>query len=71
MKKIVLGALFLSILHSVLFYGQDFGVSVVLFVIPMLLLIIYSLQSKNKVKNAKAFILRLFIYLYFILVSFK
>lgn len=57
MKKIVLGALFLSILHSVLFYGQDFGVSVVLFVIPMLLLIIYSLQSKNKVKNAKAFIL--------------
>lgn len=57
MKKIVLGALFLSILHSVLFYGQDFGVSVVLFVVPMLLLIIYSLQSKNKVKNAKAFIL--------------
>ena len=57
MKKIVLGALFLSILHSVLFYGQDFGVSVVLFVIPMLLLIIYSLQSKNKVKNSKAFIL--------------
>lgn len=57
MKKIVLGALFLSILHSVLFYGQDFGVSVVLFVIPMLILIIYSLQSKNKVKNAKAFIL--------------
>lgn len=57
MKKIVLGALFLSILHSILFYGQDFGISVVLFVIPMLLLIIYSLQSKNKVKNAKAFIL--------------
>lgn len=57
MKKIVLGALFLSILHSILFYGQDFGVSVVLFVLPMLLLIIYSLHSKNKVKNAKAFIL--------------
>ena len=57
MKKIVLGALFLSILHSILFYGQDFGVSVVLFVLPMLLLIMYSLYSKNKVKNAKAFIL--------------
>lgn len=55
MKKIVIGALFLSILHSVLFYGQDFGVSVVLFTLPMLLLIIYSLVSKNKVKNEKAF----------------
>ena len=55
MKKIVIGAIFLSILHSILFYGQDFGVSVVLFTLPMLLLIIYSLVSKNKVKNEKAF----------------
>lgn len=40
-----------------MFYGQDWGVSVVLFVLPMLLLIIYALISKNKVKNAKAFLL--------------
>ena len=57
MKKIVVGALVLAILHSILFYGQGFGVSVVLFTIPTLLLIIYSLYSKNKVKNAKAFLL--------------
>ena len=51
MKKIVIGALILSILHSILFYGQDLGISVVLFVVPMLIFISYTLISKNKVKN--------------------
>lgn len=57
MKKIVIGALILSILHSILFYGQDLGISVVLFVVPMLIFISYTLISKNKVKNKKAFFL--------------
>ena len=57
MKKIVLGVIALSILHSILFYAQDFGVSVVLFTIPGILLIIYSLKSRNKAKNPKAFFL--------------
>ena len=57
MKKIVLGVIALSILHSILFYAQDFGVSVVLFTICAMILIIYSLTSKNKVKNSKAFLL--------------
>ncbi len=54
-KKIVIGALILSILHSILFYGQDLGISVVLFVVPMLIFISYTLISKNKVKNKSFF----------------
>lgn len=57
MKKIVLGAVALGILHSILFYAQDWGVSVVLFTICALLLIVYSLKDRNKVKNSKAFFL--------------
>ena len=57
MKKIVLGVVALSILHSILCYAQDWGVSVVLFTISALLLIVYSLNSRNKVKNSKAFFL--------------
>jgi len=57
MKKIVLGVVALSILHSILFFAQDWGVSVVLFTIAGLLLIVYSLKNRNKVKNYKAFFL--------------
>lgn len=57
MKKIVLGVVALSILHSILFYAQEWGVSVVLFTISALSLIIYSLKSRNKVKKSKAFFL--------------
>ena len=57
MKKIVIGVIAISILHSILFYAQDWGISVVLFTTAMLGLIIYSLVSKNKVKNPKAFLL--------------
>lgn len=57
MKKIVLGVIALSIVHSILFWGQNLGVSVVLFTICELLLIVYSLKNKNKVKNSKAFLL--------------
>lgn len=57
MKKIAIGVLAIAILHSILFYGQKFGVSMILFVIPTLSLIIYTLISKRKVKNMKAFVL--------------
>lgn len=55
MKKIAIGVLAIAILHSILFYGQEFGVSVVLFTIPLLALIIYALVSKKKAKNKMAF----------------
>lgn len=54
MRKVVLGSLFLSILHSILFYGQDLGVSVLLFAIPSVFLLIAMLKKHNKVKNTKA-----------------
>ena len=57
MKKIVLGVIAISILHSILFFAQDLGISVVLFTVAMMGLIIYSLIVKNKVKNSKAFLL--------------
>ena len=57
MKKIVFAVVAISILHSILFFGQDWGVSVVLFTISLLALIVYSLQNRNKVKNSKAFLL--------------
>ena len=57
MKKIVLGVIAISILHSILFFAQDWGISVVLFTVAMMGLITYSLISKNKVKNSKAFLL--------------
>lgn len=54
MRKIVLGSLFLSVLHSILFYGQNLGVSVLLFAIPSVFLLIGMLKKHNKVKNTKA-----------------
>ena len=57
MKKIVIGVIAISILHSILFFAQDWGISVVLFTVAMMGLITYSLISKNKAKNSKAFLL--------------
>ena len=57
MKKIVLGAIAVSILHSILFFAQDWGISVVVFTVAIMGLIIYSLSNRNKVKNPKAFFL--------------
>ncbi len=54
MRKIIIGSIFLSILHSVLFYGQDLGISVLLFAIPSVFLLVIMLKRHNKVKNEKA-----------------
>lgn len=54
MRKAVYGSLFLSILHSILFFGQDLGISVLLFAIPTVFLLIMMLKKHNKIKNEKA-----------------
>lgn len=57
MKKVFIGSFALAILHSILFYGQDLGISVMLFIIPMLFFIIDILAEKGKIKNTKALLL--------------
>lgn len=51
MIKFILIALFLSIWHSILFFHHEMGLSVVLFVLPLLLFIIYVLKKEDKIEN--------------------
>lgn len=53
MKKILCGSLLLSILMSILFWHKSPGISVIIFIIPLILLILYSLRQKQKIKNKK------------------
>lgn len=57
MKKAVIGSLILSILHSILFYGQDLGVSVLLFMVASVFLLMAFLKKHDKVKDANALFL--------------
>lgn len=54
MKKAVWGSLALAVLHSILFYGQSFGISVLLFTVVSVFLLIAFLQKCGKVKNKNA-----------------
>lgn len=54
MKKAIIGSLALSILHSILFYGQDLGISVLLFAVTSVFLLMAFLKKHNKVKNVNA-----------------
>ena len=54
MKKAIFGALLLSILHSILFYGQNLGISVLLFTVVCVFLIISYLRKHNLIKNNNA-----------------
>ena len=54
MRKAVYGSLFLSILQSILFFGQDLGISVLLFSVPTVFLLIIMLKKQDKVKNKNA-----------------
>lgn len=47
----------LALWNSILFYGKSLGLSVILFVLPLLLLIYYSLNKNKKIKNKKGLIL--------------
>lgn len=57
MRKAILGSLLIAILHSILFYGQDLGVSVLLFAIVIVFSLITFLKKQDKVKNTNAFYL--------------
>ncbi len=51
MKKSVLGSLLLAIIHSILFYGKELGISVILFAIPSLILLVSLFKKHSLIKN--------------------
>ena len=53
MKKILYGSLLLSILQSILFWHKSPGISVILFIIPTILVILYNLKEQKMIKNKK------------------
>jgi len=55
MKKILYSSLLLSILQSILFWDKSLGISVILFTIPTILVILYNLKEKGKIKNKKEY----------------
>lgn len=57
MRKAILGSLLIAVLHSILFYGQDLGVSVLLFAVACVFSLIAFLKKHDKVKNTNAFYL--------------
>ena len=57
MKIAVAGSFLIAILHSILFYGQQLGISVFLFCLALGFFIIYILKKNDKIKNKKALIL--------------
>lgn len=57
MKITVIGSFLIAILHSILFYGQELGISVFLFCLALGIFILYILEKNNKIKNKKALIL--------------
>ena len=57
MKIAVLGSFLIAILHSILFFEQELGISVFLFCISLGFFIIYILDKNDKIKNKKALVL--------------
>ena len=57
MSSIFIGALVFSILYMILFFEKNLGLSVMLFIIPLVYYIIYILKKKDRVKNENARIL--------------
>lgn len=53
MKKILYSSLFLSILQSILFWHKSPGISVILFIVPTVLVILYNLKEKQMINNKK------------------
>ncbi len=43
--------LLLAIWNSILFYGKDLGLSVILFTVPLILFLVYTLKKQNLIKN--------------------
>lgn len=57
MVNIILGALFLSIWATILFFGKNVGLSVILFIVPFIYILLNILEKKKKVKYKRAKIL--------------
>ena len=53
----ILGSLILSVTHSILFYGKEIGISMILFTILGNVILYYILSKKNKIINKKGFVL--------------
>ena len=53
MKKMLYGSLLLSILWSILFWSKSPGISMIIFIIPVILVILYNLKQNQKIKNKK------------------
>ena len=57
MQIAVILSLILSVWHSMLFFRQSVGISVILFAIPTIFATMYVLEKLGKIKNKKAYIL--------------
>lgn len=57
MQIAVIGSFALSILHSILLFNQNPGISVLLFTIATTILVVFILNKHNKIKNSKALVL--------------
>jgi len=53
MSKYIIWILLLSLWNVILFYGKDFGLSVIIFIIPLCLFIYKFLKNNNKINNKK------------------
>lgn len=51
MSSLLIYVLLIAIWNSILFYGKEFGVSVLLFIVPLLTFIYFVLKQNNKIKN--------------------
>lgn len=51
MASFLIWIFLISVWNSILFYQKDLGISVILFIIPLLLLIYYILKSQGQIKN--------------------
>ena len=53
MANLLIYILLLTILHSILFFNNSLGINVILFTIPLLIFLYYSLKINKKIKNKK------------------
>ena len=53
MKKVYICSLILSILHSILFWGKQIGISMILFTVTTIIFLMYLLKRGKTIKNEK------------------
>lgn len=57
MSEFILWMLLISLWGVILFFGKSFGISVILFIIPLLTYLYFILKRNNKIKNRKGLLL--------------